>query len=226
MTNKAPAWVWLVPVLTCGLFAPVTPFAIALKRPSTRAWTWFGASAAVSIVAMLLIGTQPEGSDNIWTTLGTVLVLGNLAAVLTYLGVVGKDIVWRELPPVGFAAPVMYQPGPPPSLNDHAVAEVQRLRRLRSDARALAQRDPQMARDLRVGRPDLVRQYDDGGLVDLNSAPAAVLVRSLGLTEAQAAHVVETRDSLGRFAQPDDLVTLVGLDQRTYDEIRELVILL
>ncbi|MCD6638900.1 MAG: helix-hairpin-helix domain-containing protein [Nocardioides sp.] len=226
MTNKAPMWVWLVPVLTCGLFAPVTPFAIALKRPTKRAWTWFGASAAVSILAMLLVGSQPEGSDNIWTTLGAVLALGNLAAVLTYLGVVGKDIVWRELPPVGFAAPTMYQPSPPANLNDHAVAEVQRRRQLRSEARALVQRDPQMARDLRVGRPDLVRQYDDGGLVDINSAPAVVLVRSLGLTEAQAAHIVEARDSLGRFAQPDDLVTLAGLDQRRYDDIRELVILL
>ena len=32
-----------------------------------------------------------------------------------------------------------------------------------------------LARELRIGRPDLPRQYDDGGLVDVNNVPVGVL---------------------------------------------------
>jgi hypothetical protein len=35
---------------------------------------------------------------------------------------------------------------------------------------------PVLARELRIGRPDVPRQFDDGGLVDLNHAPVPVLV--------------------------------------------------
>lgn len=59
--------------------------------------------------------------------------------------------------------------------NMAAVAEAQVGRRKRDELRELAQRDPHLARDLWIGRPDLPRQSDDGGLVDINSTPAEVL---------------------------------------------------
>jgi hypothetical protein len=48
-----------------------------------------------------------------------------------------------------------------------------------------------MTRDLRIGRPDLSRQYDDGGLVDLNTAPVQAPGASLrhggrGITSSAA----------------------------------------
>jgi len=45
----------------------------------------------------------------------------------------------------------------------------------RADARRLAAVDPPLARELGIGRPNLRRGLDDGGLVELNTAPAAVI---------------------------------------------------
>jgi hypothetical protein len=42
-------------------------------------------------------------------------------------------------------------------------------------------RDPAVAAELRIGRPDLPRNFDDGGLIDVNTVPAQVLSRLLGL---------------------------------------------
>ena len=39
---------------------------------------------------------------------------------------------------------------------------------------------PALAGELRIGRPDLPREYDDGSLVDVNRVPGAVLAAQLG----------------------------------------------
>jgi competence ComEA-like helix-hairpin-helix protein len=83
-----------------------------------------------------------------------------------------------------------------------------------------------MARDLRIGRPDLPRHYDDGGLVDVNSAPAETIARWLGVSEAQAAGIVEVRHQLGKFERADDLLNLAGLEPNTYDQVSDRIILL
>ncbi|GAA5169770.1 hypothetical protein [Amycolatopsis dongchuanensis] len=74
----------------------------------------------------------------------------------------------------------------PPPAEDPAVARVLAARARRQQARDLAARDPLLAKELGIGRPDLERGYDDGGLVDLNSAPAEVLARICELTPEQA----------------------------------------
>lgn len=48
-------------------------------------------------------------------------------------------------------------------------------------ARHIVQTNPALARELRIGRPDLPREYDDDGLVDVNCVPGAVLADRLGL---------------------------------------------
>lgn len=83
-----------------------------------------------------------------------------------------------------------------------------------------------MARDLRIGRPDLPRHYDDRGLIDVNSVPAEVLVRGLGLSQAQSRQVVEARERLGRFQHTQDLINLAGLEPAVYDWVSNRVILM
>lgn len=70
-------------------------------------------------------------------------------------------------------------------------------RTLREQARQFAAFDPAQARRLGVGRPDLVRPFDDGGLVDLNHAPGHELARLPGITPEAAHRIV-----LGRFERP------------------------
>ena len=50
--------------------------------------------------------------------------------------------------------------------------------------------DPALARSLGIGRPDLARGYDDGGLVDLNTASAPVIAQVCGLDAALAEAIV------------------------------------
>ncbi|MDX6281515.1 MAG: hypothetical protein QOH03_2586, partial [Kribbellaceae bacterium] len=69
----------------------------------------------------------------------------------------------------------------------------------RSQARQLAVEQPALARSLRIGRPDLPRDYDDGGLVDLNSVPAAWLATLPGITRQEADAIVLSRTQHGRF---------------------------
>jgi hypothetical protein len=57
--------------------------------------------------------------------------------------------------------------------------------------------DPSLARELGVGRPDLRRGFDDGGLVDLNSAPAAVIAQVCGIDPQQAETIVAARQGRG-----------------------------
>lgn len=59
--------------------------------------------------------------------------------------------------------------------------------------------------ELRIGRPYPPRHYDDGGLVDINRVPAAVLAAQLGLTQQEATNVRAARDKLGRFTSADEL---------------------
>ncbi|MGH4015853.1 MAG: hypothetical protein ACRDSL_18410 [Pseudonocardiaceae bacterium] len=85
------------------------------------------------------------------------------------------------------------------------LAAQQRLMR-RKEARALLTSDPALAAELRIGRPDLGRHYDDGGLVDINHVPAEVIARELGLPRSVVEEIVAQRTRVGGFHSADDLV--------------------
>lgn len=81
-----------------------------------------------------------------------------------------------------------------------------RARRQRQMARQYAVFNPAAARYHAVGRPDLPRSYDDGGLVDLNHAPEPVLAGLRGITPVEAHRIAVDRYENGPFETPDDLV--------------------
>jgi hypothetical protein len=221
--SKPPKWLWMVPVFSMGLLAFVPPIVIATKARTRRGWWWAGGLAAVWLVGFALIGSEPDGSESATDTIGTTLYFGAWIACVVYVLVMGPKVAW---PPKVAYVPVGPPPPPPYDPNSAAVASVQAGRRRREEARELVRRDPQMARDLRIGRPDLPRQYDDGGLVDVNSAPPEVLREALGLTADQATQVVEARRQLGRFEHAEDLVNLAGLEPGTYDHVRDRIVVM
>ena len=81
-----------------------------------------------------------------------------------------------------------------------------RSRNLRDQARQFASFDPERARNLGIGRPDLMRAFDDGGLVDVNHVPGNELARLPGISSEQAHGIVIDRLNRGPYAQPEDLV--------------------
>ncbi len=147
----------------------------------------------------------------------TMPALASVAMVLFVLGpwlfgTVHSLAVRRQVFDV--AAP--YAPG-----NEHALAVAQQRRALREQARELAERDPALARELRIGRPDLPRQYDDGGLVDLNRAPAAVIAGLPGLTPALAEQIVRVRDQVGGFVSAEDVSAAASLPPNLTADLAE-----
>ncbi|MBB4766089.1 BTAD domain-containing putative transcriptional regulator [Amorphoplanes digitatis] len=90
-----------------------------------------------------------------------------------------------------------------------------KTRNLREQARRFALFDPARARQLGIGRPDLLRAFDDGGLVDLNHVPGHELARLPELSSEQAHRIVMDRLNRGPYHRPDELIARGVLPART-----------
>ncbi|WP_346041625.1 BTAD domain-containing putative transcriptional regulator [Actinomadura chokoriensis] len=94
----------------------------------------------------------------------------------------------------------------------------------REQARSLAAHHPVIAHRLGIGRPDLATGFDDGGLVDVNSAPEHVLASLPGLDAHHAKLIVLARAAQGPLASVDDLVARQILPYQVVDALREMMI--
>jgi hypothetical protein len=199
------SWIWaLLPVITVGLANPGVFLVAAIRRRSVGWWAAAVAYTAATVLMLVLI-EQPDDS--------TAYAVGSMLALLGW--VVGSShalTVRRRV----FASGRPLRPSAQPAL-DAALAARDRRRA----ARDIVSTDRALARELRIGRPDLPRQYDDGGLVDVNSAPAAVLQDVLGLDASTATRVVEVRDQAGGFSSVEDLAVLLDLAPSAADLLRE-----
>ncbi|MET7393048.1 hypothetical protein ABZS66_06065 [Dactylosporangium sp. NPDC005572] len=110
---------------------------------------------------------------------------------------------------------------------DPVLAAAQERLARRAEARALLASDPALAGELLIGRPDLYRQYDDGGLIDVNNVPSAVLARELRLPAEAAEQIVDARERLGGFSSPDELVVYcAGITPAQLGNIRDRLVFL
>jgi len=162
--------------------------------------------------------------------LATVLTCGAWLPVWVILGVTGGEkrltitvdphgvVLFNGRP----AGPVP-QVAPPPrgNANAQAIAAATMRRDLRRQAREQAAQDPLLARELRIGRPDLPRQYDDGGLIDLNHAPPPVMTALSGVTPEIAERIASMREHVGCFSSAEELVATVDLHPDLTPELKE-----
>jgi hypothetical protein len=176
-----------VPVLSISLLAFAPFLALALARRRARDWVVFAGYLVTSIVVLVLMSIAGP-ADAVSATAGT------LAMVVMVVGGVHTFVAFR---------PTREANG---SLTSEQALTAARARmHRRHQARELAEHNPVLARDLRIGRPDVPHDYDDGGLVDVNQVPGQVLASCLGLTPAESAAVIAARDQLGRFSSPEEL---------------------
>jgi hypothetical protein len=75
-----------------------------------------------------------------------------------------------------------------------------------------------------VGRPDLQRTYDDGGLLDLNSVPIEALVR-FGVPVDEAARIVNVRQA-GTFSTLKEVAMRCNLTRNTVARLHETAVFL
>jgi hypothetical protein len=111
----------------------------------------------------------------------------------------------------------------PSTPNQEALASAQARIQRREEARELALANPILARELCIGRPDVPRQYDDGGLVDVNHVPAGILTSALDLTAQEATAVAEARTQIGKFTSPEELSVYAQLAPDRVDAFRDLL---
>jgi hypothetical protein len=115
----------------------------------------------------------------------------------------------------------------PPVTPDYegAVRMATGRRELRNVARETA-RDPVMAWELRIGRPDLPRGFDDGGLVDVNHVPPYVLAQLPGMNTELVDRILRAREQCGGFSSVEELSALAQLPPTLTETLGEYTIFL
>ncbi|WP_285488918.1 hypothetical protein [Amycolatopsis taiwanensis] len=213
---------WYMPLSigSLGLLSwiPFIHAAVRLSRPSVYLWA---VTYCVGMVAVLVVLPADDAAPAADLRSGVGLLL--MIAMAT-----AGSLQQRYLRRMQLAATV---PGPfakrakepaaePATVEDRAVTRVRLARERRQQARELAASDPLMARELRIGRPDLPHRYDDGGLVDLNNAPAKAIAKVCGIDLAAARMIVEARAG-AKFLAVDDVFVLTDLPVDIWDVIRD-----
>lgn len=106
---------------------------------------------------------------------------------------------------------------------DSASVQYERAERklaAREQGRRLAREDPAKARQVGVGRPDLPDSFD-AELVDLNSAPAAVIASVAGVAMTTAERVVTVRAETSGFSSVEDMDLMVDLPPAEVGRLRD-----
>jgi hypothetical protein len=226
-------WWVSVPLWSLG-FAAWAPFAwrLVASRHWRDAYALAGYLAAAAAQVTLLVAAS-HGAD-IFSVMWTFLflnggVIGDLGAVGVSIGLVAAYVASVHAlaafrPSAGFRGAPLYRPL---ETRDSAVLRAARHRvRRRRAARKLAGRAPARAARLGIGRPDLQRSYDDGGLVDINHAPDGTLAGQLGMTQHEIDAVHAARQRLGTFSSGNELSVYAGLPAHRVDELRDFIICL
>jgi hypothetical protein len=221
MSNSPPKsilkgrWYFVVTVCSAGLLAWL-PFVHAghhLHRRSVTRLVWIYAATAV-LISTLAALTPRDASGEVSPGAGdTISLVGGFLAIATIaLGCVQQAPLRRAV----------YSGTPLPERDamDPALAAALGARKQRVDARLLAAQDPLLARDLKIGRPDLPHTFDDGGLVDLNSAPPQVIATTCGLPRSTGDTIATARPP-GGFMAVDDVFSLTDIPIAAWDTIRD-----
>ena len=96
--------------------------------------------------------------------------------------------------------------------------------RVREKARRMVAKKPQLADELGIGRPDLYREYDDGGLIDVNHVPEGYLLHLPGVDKELAHRIVEMRNGVGGFTSVGDLEITLDLEPGSLNRAKGLIL--
>lgn len=182
-------WYFVLTVLSAGLLAAV-PFWHAwsrLRRPALR--TLALVYTAIDVLLVVLLAATPDRNPDGSSGNSAISTIGGFSFCAV---VVVACIQLRGLRREVYATPRTI-----PVAADPLVAQALAARQRREEARRMWATDPALARELGVGRPDLGRGFDDGGLIDLNSSPAALIARICSIDVPLAEAIVAAREARG-----------------------------
>jgi hypothetical protein len=199
-------WVWALGNLApFGIATPIL-FGVAGAQARRRAWT-----IAAVIYGLLAYGgvvMAIAGPDE-----STVHTLGGLLILIAWIG--GAVHAFAIRPQYARALR-----GPATSV-DRAREVVKR----REEAQRLAAREPQVALEMGLGRPDR-RGADHRGVVDVNHAGAKAIAALPGLDDDMAREIVRCREEIDGFSSVADLGGVLDLPADTVETLRPYVVFL
>lgn len=179
----------MIPLLTAGAGTPFSFMYAALRfksRPLGAMAAGYGAAWMINLTSFAGIWlVHPALEWLLWVLL---CIGGTVHAVTIRRSVFPVAVDWyRE------------------QANERALAEARTRQELRRRAREIAAEDLALAHELRIGRPDLPRTFDDGGLVDINHAPPPTLAMLPGMTEPLIEQIIAIRSERGGFLSAEEL---------------------
>jgi DNA uptake protein ComE-like DNA-binding protein len=203
-----------MPLYTFSLLSFAPFVAVAARTRRARDWAVAAGYAAATALWIALPTDQATASTAI------MLSLALLGSVHAFYALSRADRAAEAVGGQHTDLPALGTPGGQRA----ALAAAQLAAHRRAEARKLLARQPALGFQLGIGRPDLPREYDDGGLVDINHLSAEALADRLRLTADQAQAVVRAREQLGGFEDSADLVTYANLDPHHVDVLREFLV--
>jgi hypothetical protein len=195
-----------VPLVSFGY---LTGPAFACAAIWMRSWRLGMAAGAYFAIAAAICGFS-QGTDTTGPSSAMIVGFG----VNIVLGTVHAAFVQQRL----FRDPMV---GPP---QDPAVAAALARRQRRTHARGLLAQDPALAAELCIGRPDLRRQFDDGGLIDINHVPAPILNALPGIGPQEVERIAATRQRGTGLTCVEDLVVFADVPGEVAESLRDMLV--
>jgi hypothetical protein len=193
---------WLAVVALGFGFTTWAAFLYIGLRAQRRTWlVWAGAYGALAVIAGIADGSSHPNSTA--SDIGAVVMMGAWLGGTVHAAVARRE-AGRQIRP--------------PRITGLGEAR-QRIGR-RAEGQRLAARDPRLAKEVGVGRPDITGA-DDFGLIDVNRASPDALCRLPGVTPEIARRIMEIRQGVGFFKSADELGIYLDLSPAVVDEMRE-----
>ena len=184
-------------------------FLILGRSAQRRAWlVWSAVYAALTVAYCVLEAASGSSDTDLAAGIAAIPFAFVWIGGTMHLAVISKDATRRiqQVRRASDGTPVL-------------IAARERIKE-RQEGRRLAAKDPVLAREVGVGRPDLpgTRDY---GLIDVNHAPPEALCKLPGITPQIAERIEQTRQSVGLFVSAEDLSVTLDLPPNLTDDLRE-----
>ncbi|MDG4790077.1 BTAD domain-containing putative transcriptional regulator [Micromonospora sp. WMMD1102] len=202
-------------LLTFGMLSWLVAFVYAWRR---RSWWLLAAGFGYLVVAAGFIVAMETGDPEAPATTGESFAIFGLLLVNWLGGVLHVVLLNRGV------QNFLGRGRRPPSPAVPRSATEQRVRR--EHARYLLYHYPSARRELRIGRPDLPRNFDDGGLIDINAVAEHVVLGLPGPSPEQSRHILVDRLVRGPYASLEQLVARCLLPMEVADSLREVLLFL
>lgn len=191
-------------------FGWLTWVGFAYVGARARLKSWFGFALAYGVLSGVSIGLLTAAGNN---TRGGLHSAGIAIPLGMMLGGMVHALAIRGRYEARIA-----------EISDASLEAAERRLSAQRLARKLIRDEPEKARQLGVGRPDLLGSFN-AGLVDINSAPAFVIESVSGIDAKIATHIVEARDEIqGQFASLEDMDLVLDLPDDVLTKLRDVAV--